>query len=179
MAQPYVGEIRMFAGNFAPRQWALCNGQTLPISQYSALFSLIGTTYGGNGVSTFLLPNLQSRIPVGQGQGPGLTARVIGQTGGSEEVTITTTTMPAHSHMFMASKVAGTSANVSNLTTAQPAGNAKFYVHPAEGKNPPTPEQMSNMALQSQGVGLPHENLMPLVCLNYIIAMNGIFPSRN
>jgi microcystin-dependent protein len=107
MANPFIGEIRMFGGNFAPRQWALCDGQLLSIAQYQALFSLLGTTYGGNGVSTFALPNLQGRLALGYGQGPGLSNYALGQTGGSETVTLTTSTMPGHNHSLLATTNAG------------------------------------------------------------------------
>ena len=109
MTQPYVGEIRMFGGNFAPSNWAFCNGQTLAISQYQVLFTLIGTTYGGNGTTTFNLPNLQGQLAVGMGQGGGLSNYALGQMGGVESVTLTTSTMPSHNHLLDASKTTATS----------------------------------------------------------------------
>lgn len=178
MSQNYVGEIRMFGGNFAPRGWMFCNGQLLPIAQYDVLFSLIGTTYGGNGTSNFALPNLQSRIPVGQGQAPGLSNYVLGQAAGSEEVAIMVATMPAHSHLVTATTTSS-SPNVSGLVPGQPATGQHFYAAPMQGQPDPTPVQLSGSALMSQGSGLPHNNVMPFTAVNYIIAFTGIYPSRN
>jgi microcystin-dependent protein len=179
MSQNFLGEIRMFAGTFAPMSWAFCQGQLLSIAQYDALYSLIGSTYGGDGQTNFALPNLQSRVPIGQGQGPGLTSRVLGQMAGEEEVTITTTTMPAHSHAVLVSTAAADNAKASGLVPAMTAGNDTFYTIPATGKTAPTLTPMSPKAVQPVGNGLPHDNLMPLLCLNFILALQGIYPSRN
>jgi microcystin-dependent protein len=179
MSQNFLGEIRMFGGNFAPRGWAFCHGQSLSIAQYDALYSLIGTTYGGDGQTTFNLPDLQSRIPVGQGQGPGLTPRVLGQTGGTEEVTLTVAAMPAHAHLFNASTATASSPNVSGNIPATLDAPHQFYTVASQGHPDPTPIQLAGSTIQSAGNGMPHENLMPLLCVNYIIALEGIYPSRN
>ncbi|MGE5396789.1 MAG: phage tail protein [Chitinophagales bacterium] len=169
MSDPYLGEIRMFAGNYAPLDWALCNGQLLNISQYSALFSLIGTYYGGDGTTTFALPDLRGRVPVGQGQGPGLTNRTMGQMDGAETVTLTVSNLPTHSHAVMVNNSAGTlsspsdavwASNVSQYSTASPDG------------------QMSSAAITSSGSSTAHENMMPSFCINFVICLNGIFPSQ-
>ena len=182
MTQPYVGEIRMFGGNFAPRNWMLCTGQLLAISQYSALFSLIGTTYGGNGTTNFALPNLQSRVTVGQGTGAGLTPRTIGEVGGTETVTVSTAQMPAHTHGLIASQTVATSGGQtpgSSYVLGTPSGNGHFYTLDDGTQPPPTPGNLTSNSCSMAGNGLPHENLMPLLRVNYLIAMVGVFPSRN
>lgn len=182
MSDPYLGEIRMFGGNFAPANWALCNGQLLSISQYSALFSLIGTTYGGNGTSNFALPNLQGRIPVGQGQGPGLSNYTIGQMAGSEAVTLTSETMPAHTHILCATltNVSSPSINASVVPGKPTDGNnPHFYTIPASGKPAPVIKAFPPSACTNAGGGQPHDNMMPSLCVNFIISLSGIFPSRN
>jgi len=174
----YVGEIRLFAGNYAPDNWALCNGQLLAVSEYQALFTLIGTTYGGDGVSTFGLPDLRGRIPVGQGLGPGLSARVIGQNGGTETVTVTSAQMPAHSHALLANTTTATDTTPSNsmLPGAITAPNTFYQL--STGTNPKM--QTAALAAVSQSGGSqPHSNLMPSLCVSFIIALNGIFPTRN
>jgi microcystin-dependent protein len=177
MSQPFIGEIRLFGGNFAPVNWALCNGQLLPISSYSALFSLIGTTYGGNGVTNFALPDLRGRVPVGEGQGPGLSLRVIGEMAGVESVTLLSTNLPAHSHPLLATTV---SADLANPNGALPAdvGTAHFYVADT-GSPAPTFGAMKAQSVAPAGGGQPHDNLAPFQCLTFIICLNGIFPSRN
>ena len=169
MAQPFIGEIRMFAGNFAPSGWAFCNGQEIPISENDALFTLIGTTYGGDGESTFKLPNLQSRIPVHQGQGGGLTNRTLAEMGGAEQVTLTTQQMPSHNHAMVASLNTGGSANPQGQLLA--AGtNVSFFRAIAPNAN------MAPNIISPVGGSQPHENLMPYLCINYIISLFGIFP---
>ncbi|MFN2588459.1 MAG: phage tail protein [Actinomycetota bacterium] len=169
MAQPFVGEIRIFAGNFAPVGWELCNGQLVPISENEALFQLIGTTYGGDGEETFGLPNLQSRLPIHQGQGSGLSSRTLGEMAGVESVTLTTQQMPAHTHPMIASLNAGASSNPGGQVLA--AGtNVQFFRAIA----PNTP--MASNVIAPVGGSQPHENLMPYLCVNFIISMFGIFP---
>lgn len=169
MAQPYVGEIRMFGGNFAPAGWMFCNGQLLPISENETLFQLIGTTYGGDGQSTFALPNLQSRTPIHMGQGPGLSNYILAQTGGVENVTLTTQQLPAHSHAFMASSVAD-SASPTNAYLAQSSQATMFFADPPS-------QNMKVNAIGNAGGNQPHENMQPFLCVSFIISMFGIFPS--
>lgn len=165
MAQPYVGEIRMFAGNFAPAGWMFCDGQLLPISENETLFQLIGTTYGGDGESTFALPNLQSRVPIHQGNG-----FILAETGGVEEVTLTVSQIPAHNHAFLATTNPGATTNPNpNLTADSP--NIKLYIEDVTGVN------MNAQALTPTGGSQPHTNLQPYLCINFIISLFGIFPS--
>jgi microcystin-dependent protein len=182
MTQPYIGEIRMFGGNFAPRNWMLCQGQLLAISQYNALFSLIGTTYGGDGTTNFALPNLQSRVTVGQGTGAGLTARTIGQTGGQETVMLTTQQIPSHMHALNATTttaVSGGQTPNSGVTLGTPSGGGHLYVVDDGTQPPPTAQTLPPASCSPAGNTMPHENLMPVLCVNYIISLTGIFPSRN
>ncbi|MEW5848835.1 MAG: tail fiber protein [Myxococcota bacterium] len=164
----YLGEIRLFAGNFAPLSWAFCNGQLLSIAEYSALFAILGTTYGGDGESTFALPDLRGRFPLSAGTGSGLTARTQGEAGGVETVTLTQNQVPSHTHLIAASSAAG--------TTTSPAGAypaaATLYGSAAE-------TQVGSALLQSVGGSQPHENMPPYLGLNYIICLSGIFPSQN
>jgi microcystin-dependent protein len=172
----FVGEIRMFGGNFAPNGWALCNGQILPISQNTALFSLLGTNYGGNGTSTFALPNLQASFPLCAGQGPGLEQYEVGESGGVAQVTITTQTMPAHSHAPQASTESGTSNSPSLANWAQPHfGRAVDEVYGTSGAT----VTMSAAAVSAVGGSQPHNNLPPYLVVNFIIALVGIFPPRS
>ena len=165
MATAYIGEIRMFAGNFAPAGWALCNGQLLPISQYEALFNLIGTTYGGDGQSTFALPDLRSRIPMHQGN-----AHVIGETGGAEQVTLTTNQIPAHSHAPQANSGIG--------TQNSPGGNVwANSINLPYSANAPS-AAMDPAAVGASGGSQPHDNQVPFLALNFIISLFGIFPSQ-
>jgi microcystin-dependent protein len=178
MTTPFVAEIMMFAGNFAPRGWALCNGQLLPISQNTALFSLLGTYYGGNGVSTFALPNLQDRAALGAGQGAGLTERVLGETGGAETVTLLQSEMPAHSHGVNASASLGTQTDPTNAVWA--AGGAVRGGGPptyATGQGTPAP-LMHTQALSVAGSSFPHNNMPPFQAVTFIIALQGVFPPR-
>lgn len=176
MADQFVSEIRMFAGNFAPTGWALCNGQILPISQNTALFSLLGTTYGGNGVSTFALPNLQGSAPLGAGQGPGLSQRILGETGGQQAVTLINSQMPAHSHTAMASTAGGVDSPAGAAWGESKLGKTPLNTYAASGANN---VPMSPQALAGAGGSLPHNNLPPYQCLTFIIALQGIFPPRS
>ena len=166
MAQPYVGEIRMFAGNFNPAGWMFCDGQLLPISENETLFQLIGTTYGGDGESTFALPNLQSRAPLHQGNG-----FVLAETGGVESVTLTTAQIPQHTHTYIASTNTGTDKSPSGRVTDQTSGGVLIYIE--EGVDQP----MAANAIGPQGGSQPHENLQPYLAINFIISLFGIFPS--
>ena len=166
MAQPYVGEIRMFAGNFAPAGWMFCEGQLLPISEYETLFNLIGTTYGGDGQSTFALPDLRGRIPLHFGNG-----FTLAETGGAEEITLTTSQIPAHSHPFLATANPGTTTNPNPNLTANSPG-VKVYIQDVTDVN------MSNQAVSSTGGSQPHTNFQPYLCVDFIISLFGIFPSQ-
>jgi microcystin-dependent protein len=174
MSDPYIAEIRMFAGNFAPRGWALCNGQLLPISQNTALFSLLGTNFGGNGTTTFGLPNLQGLTPLGAGQGNGLTQRVLGEIGGETNVTLTQLQMPIHAHAAIGSDAAGGQLPANNVWSKPSQRGINAY-NQTQG----TPATMNPSALSPAGSGVPHNNLMPYLVVNFIICMQGIFPSRN
>ncbi|MBS1794013.1 MAG: phage tail protein [Acidobacteria bacterium] len=171
MGLPYVGEIRMFAGNFAPAGWMFCEGQLIPISEYETLFNLIGTTYGGDGQSTFALPDLRGRVPIHQGTGPGLPTYIIGEAAGVEQVTLTVQQIPAHSHPAGCSSNPG---NNSSPLNAVPAANttALVYVNVAAPLQP-----MNAASIQSTGGNQPHENLQPYLCVDFIISMFGVFPS--
>lgn len=171
---PFVGEIRVFAGNFAPRGWASCQGQLLPISQNTALYSLLGTQYGGDGRTTFALPNLQGRVPVNQGQGTGLSNYMMGQVGGEASHTLTTTEMPGHTHSF--------NADTLNVTTPSPAGALFGQSGGRQGFSYYAPSSSTvTMGGNMVGVGggnQAHDNQQPFLVLNYIIALIGIFPPR-
>ncbi len=169
MSEPYVGEIRIFAGNFAPSGWMFCSGQLLSIPSYSTLFSLIGTTYGGNGTSTFALPDLRGRVPIHMGQGPGFSNYVIGQNGGAEQVTLTLDQIPSHTHIPIGNSTGGSN-NPSNNYWA--SSNAKAY---SAGPGNTT---MNGSAIGSAGGSQPHDNMLPFLGLNFIISLLGIFPSQ-
>ena len=173
-ADQWVGEIRAVPFNFAPVGWALCDGQLLPISQNTALFSLLGTTYGGNGTSNFALPDLRSRVPVQAGQGQGLSLYDLGQTGGEETVTLLTTEIPAHSHTIVAAPTAARTNNPTQGYFAVPvvAGATRKMYGTAHDT------ALANDAVNPTGGNLPHNNLQPFLVLNYIIALQGIFPTR-
>jgi len=172
MSEPFIAEIRIFAGNFAPRNWAFCNGQLLPISQNTALFSLIGTTYGGDGRTTTALPNLQGRAPMHPGRGPGLTERRLGQTGGTETVTLSEAQMANHSHTLR-----GT---VSRGASSQPQGNAfNRSVGDTAYHTPTNLTGMSAAMAPSTGGGQAHNNMQPYLAINFIIALVGLYPSRS
>jgi microcystin-dependent protein len=172
MSQPYVGEIRMVGFNFAPEGWAFCNGQVLPISQNEALFSLIGTTYGGDGVSNFNLPNLQGRIPFHQGSKAGSTM-VIGQISGTENVTLTTAQIPAHTHALVAAQGANSG------TQPSPAGGLWAGSTLGQFSTETPADSMAPGALQSTGGSQPHDNLPPFLVVNFIISLYGVYPSQN
>ena len=174
MGEPYVGEIRMFGGSFAPAGWAMCNGATLAISENDTLFTLIGTTYGGDGQETFNLPDLQGRAPMHMGQGPGLTQNYVeGEKAGVESVTLTTNQIPIHTHSFLASSDAGQSAQPQNaLFALLPTGN--LYTQPQQ----PAVNLNSNM-LSAAGGSQPHDNIQPYLCITFIISLFGVFPTQN
>jgi len=177
--EPYLGEIKMFGGNFAPAGWALCNGQLLSISQYAALFSILGTTYGGNGVQTFALPNLQGRVPMHWGTGLGLTTRVIGESSGTENVTLTISQMPQHNHLINASTTVATQVLPTNFILAQSVdagvgGTPSNFIEPASANTTLAPT-----AVSMAGGSTPHNNMQPYLAVSFIIALVGVFPSRN
>jgi len=171
-AEPFIGEIMLFAGNFAPTNWALCQGQLLAIAQNTALFSILGTTYGGNGINTFALPDLRGRAPVGWGQGPGLPNFDLGETGGEMSHTLITTEMPAHSHTLVADASNGVQSGPGGAYPARdPSGS------PAYGTNPSA--VMNANTIAAVGGSQPHNNMQPYLSLNYCICLYGIFPPRN
>lgn len=174
MSSPFVAEIRIFPFNFAPRGWAFCNGQILPISQNTALFSLLGTTYGGNGQSTFALPDLQGNSPLHPGQGPGLSIYDLGQQSGEEFVTLLQSEMPLHAHQFGGAAAGG--GDVQDPTGAiwgQVPGRAAVFLYSS-----PATGAMNPNAMPPAGGDLPHNNLMPYLTLNFCIALQGVFPPR-
>lgn len=174
MSEPFIAEIRIFAGNFAPRGWAFCDGQLLPVSQNTALFSLIGTTYGGDGRTTTALPDLQGRAPMQPGRGPGLTARRLGERGGVETVTLTEAQMPNHSHTLRAA------ADVGDLNAPAPtrslARSGGGFLYQQDAGNPVA---LSPAASHSNGGSQPHDNMQPYLTMNFIIALQGLYPSRS
>lgn len=171
MSDPYVGEIRVFAGNFAPSGWALCDGSALQISGNETLFDLIGTTYGGDGVSTFNLPDLRGRVPLGAGSASGLSTRALGEKGGAEAVTVLQTQLPAHTHLFAASGAA---------TTSSPAGNLYAAASVAGFAAPGgSTVSLAPQTLDPAGGSQPHENMSPFLGLTFMIALVGIFPSQS
>jgi microcystin-dependent protein len=181
MSEPFLGQIQAFGFNFAPRGWATCDGQILPIAQNTALFSLLGTTYGGNGQTTFALPDLRGRVAVHQGQGPGLSPYVMGEVTGSESVTLTITSMPAHVHSVT---VAVGALSASQSPTADPAGNSLIggstnNIYGAGDPDVVMNAKMAKVTEQIAGGSQPHNNLQPLLCINFCISLQGIFPSRN
>lgn len=167
MSQPYVGEIRMFGGNFAPSGWLFCEGQILPISEYETLFALIGTTYGGDGQSTFALPDLRGRIPIHQGNG-----FVIAETGGTEQVTLSVNQIPAHTHPFLGSTNNGSGSSPSGTTFGRNA-SAPFYTTDTSVGTVP----LQASTISSIGGSQPHDNFQPYLCVDFIISLYGIFPS--
>jgi microcystin-dependent protein len=179
MSTPFVGEIRMFGGNFAPGQWAFCNGQLAAISENEALYTLIGTTYGGDGVQTFGYPDLQGRVPVHMGAGQS-TTYVIGQSGGVEQVTIATNTMPGHSHAILSDQNNATTASPANGIPANAVPNLVYTV-PNGPANPDSPifKNLNPAMLAPAGSNLPHDNLQPFQVVSFIICLFGIFPTRN
>ncbi len=190
MSDPFIGEIRMVGFNFAPTGWALCDGQLLPIAQNTALFSLLGTTYGGNGVSTFALPDMRGRAPVHQGQGPGLSSYVIGQRAGTENTTLTVNNLPAHTHaLSQANAKVVIGARTDPANSPSPAGG---FLATAAGNTYVTGQTDPNNALKigsvafgagaatnATGSNLPVSTLQPYLCINFVIALQGVFPSRS
>lgn len=181
MSDPYLGEIRMFGGNYAPEDWNFCDGTLLNVSDYNALYALIGTTYGGDGVTKFALPDLRGRLPIGQGQGqnPVLTNRTIGQKGGMETVSLGVTQIPSHSHTVNASSTAGTQPSPSNGVWASLGTVANQFITVAEVKSPSVVGTMNAAAIANSNGGAPHDNVMPYFPLSFIISLRGYFPDRN
>jgi microcystin-dependent protein len=171
---PFVAEIRIFPFNFPPKGWAFCDGQLMPISQNTALFSLLGTTYGGDGKSTFALPNMQGNVPMHPGQGPGLSLHDLGETSGSETVTLLQSEMPAHSHSLMASSTSSSKPNPSGNALARVQSGATPYV-PSAGA---PLVNFAGAALSPAGGGQPHNNMQPYLTLSFCIALQGVFPPR-
>jgi microcystin-dependent protein len=176
MSSPYLAEIRMFGCNFAPHGWALCNGQIMPISQNTALFSLLGTFYGGNGTTNFALPDLQGRAPMEQGSGAGLTQRVLGEEGGTPTETLLSTEMPIHSHAISGAVIANSNPGETPTSTSLFTNSApnQLYAN-AVG----TPVILAPQSITFTGGSLPHNNMQPYLAVTFVIALAGIFPSRN
>lgn len=172
MSDPFVGEIRMFAGTFAPQGWAKCDGQLLAISQNDALFSLFGTQYGGDGRTTFGLPEMRGRIPIHQGSGPGLTPRPIGQRSGSENVTVSANQLPSHTHPLQATEELADSASPGGNLAAR-STSMDLYIN-----DTPTAD-LAATSITAAGGSQPHTNLMPFQCVTFIVALFGVYPSRN
>lgn len=174
MSEYFVGEIRMFGGNFEPMDWAFCDGRTLQISDYDVLYTLIGTTYGGNGSTNFNLPDLRGRIPIHMGQGPNLTNRLIGGSFGAEGVTLQAANIPAHTHVINTGAAATTAAPANNY----PGNSVGFNLYSSAA----APDSTMNPAAVEASGGVPgpqpHSNLMPTLCVNFIIALSGIYPDR-
>jgi microcystin-dependent protein len=183
MASPYLSQITMFGGNFAPKNYALCNGQLLSIQQNAALFSLLGTMYGGNGVNNFALPNLQSALPMSFGQGAGLSNYVQGQVGGFTSVTLTQQTVPSHQHFMMATKspvANATAISTSVLPGVPTSSSGSLYANPPVGSQPALiPETLAAATCSTVGNNQSHTNMMPSLCITFCIALAGVFPSRN
>jgi microcystin-dependent protein len=177
MASPFIGQIAQFGGNFAPLGWAFCDGSLQSIDQNTALFSLLGTTYGGDGQTTFALPDLRGRIPIGIGQGPGLSNYVIGEYGGTESVTLTAAQAPAHTHSLQASSTSPNSASTVTPGSSVVLAAGGQAVAPYAG-SASSPAPLAQTTGASVG-GQPHNNIMPTMYCNYIIALEGIYPSRN
>ncbi|MDP8979993.1 MAG: tail fiber protein [Acidobacteriota bacterium] len=174
MSNPFLAEIRIFSGNFAPKGWALCNGQLMALSQNTALFSLLGTTYGGDGKSNFALPNLQGCAPMQQGQGPGLSLRALGQTGGEQTVTLLQSEMAAHSHTAQGSPSGSLAGPGNNVWGGGLKGHAPIYSG-SDGNN----VQMNPFGTSIAGGSQPHNNMPPFLGLTFIIALQGVFPARS
>jgi microcystin-dependent protein len=179
MSDPFVAEIRIFPFNFAPKGWAFCNGQLLPLSQNTALFSLLGTTYGGDGKSNFALPNMQGNVPMFYGQGPGLSLYDIGEMSGSQTVTLLESELPSHPHSLNATTAAGTTADPNGMLFADgdwsfqgASGKEQYYTVTAPGAT------MNTQMVGFTGSSFPHNNMMPYLTLNFCIALQGVFPPR-
>jgi microcystin-dependent protein len=175
MSNPFLAEIRIFTGNFAPKGWAMCNGQLMPISQNTALFSLLGTTYGGDGKSNFALPNMQGCAPMQPGQGPGLSLRDLGELGGEQTVTLLQSEIPSHSHGAQASAGGNVPDPGNNFWSSGVKGHPGFYAASNNATNTP----MSPLATSISGGNQPHNNLIPFLGLTFIIALQGVFPARS
>ena len=173
MSQPFIGEIRMFAGSFAPAGWAFCDGTPMPISENDALFTLIGTTYGGDGQETFNLPDLRGRAPVHMGQGSGLSNYVIGELAGVEQVTLTTQQIPTHTHALVASTNLAQDTSPNTKVVGQIGGGALPYIQDVVDSN------LSPQAIAPVGGSQPHENMQPFLTISYIISLFGEFPQQN
>lgn len=171
MSEPFIGEIRMFAGNFSPRDWAFCDGQLLAITQFTSLFSIIGTTFGGDGRSTLALPNLKGRSPMGAGNGAGLTQRALGERGGSQSVVLNQTDLPAHTHALYGSE--------NEVETNEPDGGHLPGNENELYASPNNTVTMNAGALQLSGGSQAHNNMQPLLTVSFIIALNGLYPSRS
>jgi microcystin-dependent protein len=179
MADPYLGEIRMVGWNFAANGWALCNGQLMSINQYSALFSLLGTTYGGDGQVTFGLPNLQGRVPIHQGSGAGLSPYVTGQSAGNEQVSLMLGEIPQHNHLVGVSNLPGAIPDPTGAILAQGnSGSDRSAVLVSDYVSSAATGTLAPTAISMAGSSLPHNNIQPYLCVNFIIALQGIFPSR-
>jgi microcystin-dependent protein len=170
MADPFIGEIRMFAGNYAPAHWAFCNGQLMPIMQQTTLFALLGTIYGGDGRTTFALPDMRGRIPIHAGRGPGLTQRHIGERGGYEVALVTFDELAPHSHTLMAS--------ANEATVKAPAGKVLGKTGHKYYSSGPAGNGMNEHTIGNTGSDQSHNNMMPSLCINFIIALEGVFPPR-
>lgn len=175
MSNPFLAEIRIFTGNFAPKGWALCDGQLMPISQNTALFSLLGTNYGGDGKSNFALPDLQACAPMQAGQGSGLSLRDLGETGGEQTVTLLQTEMPAHSHSALADASGSQGSPTNNVWASAGFGRPAAYA----ASNAQTNVPMNPFALSIAGGNQPHNNMQPFLGLTFIIALQGVFPARS
>jgi microcystin-dependent protein len=175
MSQPYVGEIRMFGFGRVPNGWWACDGSLLSIAEYEVLYALVGTTYGGDGQTTFGVPDLRGRLPIHQGTGPGLSTYVIGQRAGSEQVTLTSNQMPAHTHTLLATSAAATALSPGNAVLPGAVSGDTFYASDIAGA---TAVAMSAQSTSSSGGSQPHENCMPTLTVQYCIAWAGIFPSQ-
>jgi microcystin-dependent protein len=171
MGQPYVGEIRIFGGSFAPAGWAFCNGQLMPISENDVLFQLIGTTYGGDGAQTFAMPDLRGRLPLHMGTGSSGTTYQIGEASGVEDVTLTTNQIPSHTHPFLATTAAGAAASPLNAVLSA-SGSSNVY------RQGPGAAVLSNQMVSPTGGSQPHTNMQPYLCVDFIISLFGIFPSQ-
>lgn len=169
--EPFIGQVILFAGNYAPQGWAFCHGQLLPLAQHTALFAILGTTYGGNGQTTFALPDLRGCVPLGVGQGVQLSAYELGERGGSETVTLTEAQLPAHTHALNASTTLASSREATNNLLAKSRVLPNYAPVSASA-------EMHKSAIADAGAGQPHNNMPPFLAINYIIALEGIFPPR-
>ena len=175
MSEPFIGEIRLLPYTFVPYGWAACNGQLLSVSQYQSLFALIGTTFGGDGATTFGVPDLRARSVVGFGNGPGLTPRAVGQTGGENSVTLNASQIPSHNHVLQASSAAQSGGVLPNALIANVGGRSKAYASYAAG---PNVASLNNASIQTSGSSQSHENRQPFLAVQYCIATEGIWPTR-